>query len=59
MEAGTTVGTLKYILNGQVVREEELVLKTVFRHGITATAASEWLTFFLYKVRKSAIKCDM
>ena len=27
VEAGTTVGTLKYILNGQVVREEELVLK--------------------------------
>ena len=27
MEAGTTVGTLMYILNGQVVREEELVLK--------------------------------
>ena len=27
MEAGTTVGTLKYILNGQVVREEKLVLK--------------------------------
>lgn len=27
VEAGTTVGTLKYILNRQVVREEELVLK--------------------------------
>ena len=27
VEAGTTVGTLKYLLNGQVVREEELVLK--------------------------------
>ena len=27
VEAGTTVGTLKYILNGQVVREEKLVLK--------------------------------
>ena len=27
VEAGTTVGTLKYILNGQVVREVELVLK--------------------------------
>ena len=27
VEAGTTVGTLMYILNGQVVREEELVLK--------------------------------
>lgn len=27
VEEGTTVGTLKYILNGQVVREEELVLK--------------------------------
>lgn len=27
VEAGTTVGTLKYMLNGQVVREEELVLK--------------------------------
>ena len=27
VEAGTTVGPLKYILNGQVVREEELVLK--------------------------------
>lgn len=27
VEKGTTVGTLKYMLNGQVVREEELVLK--------------------------------
>lgn len=27
VEEGTTVGTLKYMLNGQVVREEELVLK--------------------------------
>lgn len=27
VEAGTAVGTLKYMLNGQVVREEELVLK--------------------------------
>lgn len=27
VEAGTTVGTLKYMLNGQMVREEELVLK--------------------------------
>ena len=27
VEEGITVGTLKYILNGQVVREEELVLK--------------------------------
>lgn len=27
VEAGTTVGTLEYILNGQVVREEDIVLK--------------------------------
>lgn len=59
VEAGTTVGTLKYILNGQVVREEELVLKDSVPAWDYRYSCLRMVDLFLYKVRKSAIKCDM